>query len=143
MNGRSAAKSFPWLAGLLVSTIGLIGTPQAGAQQLCYPSFTFKRVQLSERQAAPARKWSALVGVDASGCAAKSSGYFEIVLSRHKDTGPYIEWRQEFMWLGFDWAPRAVNIEVDLGAEDAVDRFRFDTITPCPCASETARAAQR
>jgi hypothetical protein len=68
------------------------------------------------------------VSVDTSGCAANSSGYFEIVFTRLKEIGPDIEFREQFVWL----AP-SVKVGVDFAADEAVGRYRIDNITPCPC----------
>ena len=79
------------------------------------------------------RKWSATVSVDASNCVKNSAGYFEILFSRLKETAPEIDFRQEFMWFAFDWLPPVVRVEVDFSADEAVEGFWFDTVTPCPC----------
>ena len=79
------------------------------------------------------RRWSAAVSVDASRCAKNSAGYFEILFSRLKETAPEIDFREEFMWFAFDWLPPVVRVEVDFSADEAVEGFWFDTVTPCPC----------
>jgi hypothetical protein len=69
------------------------------------------------------------VSVDASRCMANSAGYFEIVFSRLKEIGPEIEFREQFIWL----AP-SVKVGVDFWADEAVERFWIDNVTPCTCA---------
>ena len=54
---------------------------------------------LEDASATLERKWTAVVSVDTSGCAANSSGYFEIVFTRLKEIGPDIEFREQFVWL--------------------------------------------
>jgi hypothetical protein len=93
------------------------------------PHLAFKEVHFSKMQAPTLeRKWTAVVSVDTSGCAANSSGYFEIVFTRLKEIGPDIEFREQFVWL----AP-SVKVGVDFAADEAVGRYRIDNITPCPC----------
>jgi hypothetical protein len=74
------------------------------------------------------RKWTAVVSVDTSGCAANSAGYFEIVFTRLKEIGPDIEFREQFVWL-----PPSVQVGVNFAADEAVGRYRIDNITPCSC----------
>jgi hypothetical protein len=64
----------------------------------------------------------------ASRCAANSTGYFEIVFSRLKEMGPDIEFRAQFKWL-----PPAIKVAVDFSADEAVERYWIDNITPCFC----------
>jgi hypothetical protein len=75
------------------------------------------------------RKWTALVLVDASRCAANSAGYFEIVFTRLQETGPDLEVREKFMWR-----PPSVIVAMDFAADEAVGRYWTDNVTPCPCA---------
>jgi hypothetical protein len=126
------ARSFT--SGLLAGIIGLLSVPQAVGQQLCRPALAFADVKFSKMQKPTLeRKWSALVTVDASRCVANSAGYFEIVFSRSKEIGMEIEFGQEFMWLGFEWSPSSVKVEVDFWADEAVERYWFGNITPCVC----------
>jgi hypothetical protein len=117
------------IPGFLAGIIGLIGVTQAVGQQECRPALAFKEVHFSQMQPPTLeRKWTAVVSVDASRCPAKSEGYFEIVFSRLKEIGPEIEFRERFKWL-----PPSVKVEVDFAADEAVERYWFDNITPCPC----------
>jgi hypothetical protein len=117
------------MSGFMASIIGLISVTQAVGQQQCRPTLAFKEVHLSEMQPPTLqRKWTAVVSVDASRCAANSQGYFEIVFSRLKEIGPEIEFRQRFTWQ-----PPSLKVEVGFWADEAVERYWIDNIAPCPC----------
>ena len=117
--------------GLLAGAAWLIGVAQVLGQQVCKPSLAFKEVQFSEMQPPTLKRtWTAVVSVDASRCAANSRGHFEIVFSRLKEIGPEIEFREQFKWL-----PPSVKVAVDFWADEAVERYRLDNITPCPCSN--------
>jgi hypothetical protein len=73
------------MSGFLASIIGLVSVTQAVGQRECRPTLVFKEVHFSEmRPPTLERKWTAVVSVDASRCAANSQGYFEIVFWRRK-----------------------------------------------------------
>ena len=117
--------------GLLAGAAWLIGVAQVLGQQVCKPSLAFKEVQFSEMQPPTLKRtWTAVVSVDAAGCAANSGGHFEIVFSRLKEIGPEIEFREQFKWQ-----PPSVKVAVDFWADEAVERYRLDNITPCPCSN--------
>ena len=133
MRERSLASS-SIAAAVLAGTIGFPGAAQAAGRPLCKPTLAFTDVQLSPIQPPTMeRRWSATVSVDASRCTANSAGYFEILFSRLKETAPEIDFREEFMWFAFDWLAPVVRVEVDFAADEAVEGFWFDTVTPCPC----------
>jgi hypothetical protein len=139
MSNRSVATSLaafsPPLSGLLACVLGLISIAPAAGEQVCRPALAFKEVTFSPMQPPMLqRKWTAIVVVDASPCKARSTGYFEIVFERQKENAPDIQFRQEFMWVGFDWVPPVMKVEVDFAADEAVEGHWFDSITPCPCA---------
>jgi len=116
-------------SAVLAGMIGLTVATDAVGEPACRPALAFKEFHFSKMQAPTLeRKWTAVVSVDTSGCAANSSGYFEIVFTRLKEIGPDIEFRQRFVWL----AP-SVKVGVDFAADEAVGRYRIDNITPCPC----------
>jgi hypothetical protein len=109
--------------------IGLVGLTQAVAQQACRPALEVKKVQFSEMQPPTLKRtWTAVVSVDASHCAASSSGTFEIVFTRLKEIGPELDFRERFAWQS-----PAVNIVVDFAADEAVQRYRIDNVTSCAC----------
>ena len=117
--------------GFLAGAAWLISVPQVLAEQVCKPSLAFKEVQFSEMQPPTLKRtWTAVVSVDADGCAANSGGNFEIVFSRLKEIGPEIEFREQFKWQ-----PPSVKVAVDFWADEAVERYRLDNITSCPCSN--------
>lgn len=117
------------MSGFLTGIIGLISVTQAVGQEPCRPALAVKDVQFSQMQPPTLKRtWSAVVSVDASHCAANSSGTFAIVFTRLKETAPELDFREQFAWL-----PPAVNIAVDFAADEAVQRYRIDNITPCAC----------
>jgi hypothetical protein len=118
---------------LLFGLVGAVGVTSAVGKPMCSPALAFKEVQLSKaRPPTMERRWSAIVSIDASRCPAKSAGYFEIVFLRLKENGPDLEFREEFVWTALDWLP-SLKVEVDLAADEAIDRYWFDTVTPCRC----------
>jgi hypothetical protein len=117
------------ISGFLAGIIGLVGVTQAAGQQACRPTFAVKEVQFSEMQPPTLKRtWTAVVSVDASRCAANSTGTFEIVFTRLKETGPELDFRERFAWQS-----PAVNVVVDFAADEAVQRYRIDNITSCAC----------
>jgi len=122
-------RSVPPASLILSVVIGLIGVTQAVGQQACRPALAVKEVQFSAMQPPTLRRtWTAVVAVDASYCAANSAGHFEIVFTRLSETAPDLAFRKQFAWQ-----PPMVNLAVDFGADEAVQRYRIDTITPCAC----------
>jgi hypothetical protein len=114
---------------LLAGIAGPTGATTAAGGERCTPALAVKEVHFSQMQAPTLeRKWTAVVSVDASRCAANSAGYFEIVFTRLKEIGPDVEFREQFIWL-----PPSVKVGVDFAADEAVDRYRIDNITPCLC----------
>jgi hypothetical protein len=79
-----------FLSSIVATTLGMaIGATQAVAQLLCRPALTINDVHFSPRQPPTLeRRWSAMVSVEASQCALASSGSFEIVFLRLKETAP-------------------------------------------------------
>jgi hypothetical protein len=118
------------IPALLAAAIPLICVTQAAGQQACRPTLAFAEVQFSEMQPSTLeRKWTAVVSVDASRCAANSAGSFQVVFSRLKEIGPNLEFREQFTWR-----PPSVTLAVDFAADEAVERYWIANITPCPCA---------
>jgi hypothetical protein len=117
------------LSVLLASIFALAGTTQVAGQPVCRPALAFKDVQFSPMQPPTLeRRWTAIVAVDASRCATDSAGYFEIGFSRLKETGAELDFHEQFIWL----AP-AVKVSVDFWADEAVEAYWFNTVTPCRC----------
>src|SRR3954469_3483016 len=117
------------LSILLASVLALAGTTQASSQPVCRPALAFKNIQFSPMKPPTLeRRWTAIVAVDASRCAADAAGYFEIGFSRLKETGAELDFREQFIWL----AP-AVKVSVDFWADEAAEAYWFNKITPCRC----------
>src|SRR5438067_9138685 len=115
-----------FVVGLLAGGIGLASVTQAVGQQICRPSLAFKEVKFSAMQPPTLeRKWTAVVSVDASACAANSAGYFEIVFSRLKEIGAEVQFREQFIWL-----PPSVEVSVDFWADEGVEHYWLGNITP-------------
>jgi hypothetical protein len=117
---------------ILAGVIGFAGLTPTFGQPSCRPTLAFKEVAFSAMQPPTMqRKWTAVVSVDASRCAANSKGHFEIVFTRLQEFGPDTESREEFTW-----AAPAVNVELDFAPTEAVQHYRIGKIAPCPCAAD-------
>jgi hypothetical protein len=122
-------KRSSFIAGLLVCMIGLAGMTQAFARPVCRPALTFKEVRFSPMQMPTfERRWTAVVSVDASRCAAKTAGYFEIGFLRLAEHAPDAEFQEQFIWL----APE-VTVSVDFWADEAVERYWVHSVPACRC----------
>jgi hypothetical protein len=118
------------ISSLVASVLALAGFAQGADHALCRPKLTVTDVQFSEMiRPNLERKWSATVKVDASRCAANASGYFNLGISRMKESGYEVEFREQFIWL-----EPAVKIGVDFAADEAVERYWIEKVTPCTCA---------
>ena len=119
----------PSISGLLAVTIGLISVTQAVGQQVCRPTLAVTEVKFSKwKLPSMERRWTAVVSVDASRCAANSGGYFEIGFSRLKENGMELEFREQFIWL-----PPSVKVGVDFWADEAVEHYWLGDADACPC----------
>jgi hypothetical protein len=113
----------------LIAVLALGCATQAMGDDACAPTLTIGDVHFTEMQPPTlSRTWSAVVAVDASHCAAKATGTFEIVFVREKETGPDLEFRERFVWR----AP-SVKVQVDFAADEAVQSYRIDNVTACDC----------
>jgi hypothetical protein len=113
--------------------IALAGTIHASAGQACRTTLTITNEQLSPvllptLPPTLERKWTAIVVADASRCAT-TAGYFEVGISRLKEFGPEIDFREEFIWS----AP-SVTVGIDFAADEAVEHAWIDSVQVCPCA---------
>jgi hypothetical protein len=114
---------------LLAVVIGLIGVTQAVGQRLCRPALRINDVQFSPMQPPTLeRTCGAVVSVDASQCAADSSGSFEIVFLGLKETAPDFEFRERFRWT-----PPAVKVNVTFAFDEAVQHYAIDNVSACAC----------
>jgi hypothetical protein len=72
--------------------------------------------------------WSAVVTLDALRCAANAMGTFDIVFVQEKETAPDLEFGERFVWRA-----SSVKVTVDFAADEAVQSYRIDNVTPCAC----------
>ena len=118
-----------FISCLVASALVTATVAPAGSRSVCRPNLTITGVQFSAMiPPTLERKWTATVRVDASRCAANASGYFDLGITRQKEFGYEIEFREQFIWL----AP-AVKISVDFAADEAVERYWIENITTCDC----------
>ena len=118
------------ISGMVASTLGVVSVAPVTGQPICSPKLTVTDVQFS-KMIPPTleRKWTAIVMVDASRCAPNAFGYFDLRISRLKETANELNFREQFMWL----AP-SVKIGVDFWADEAVEQYWIENVTPCKCA---------
>jgi len=114
------------LAGLL----GLATLAHAQGHQVCAPKLTLQNVQFSPMQPKTMRRtWTAVVAVDASGCAANASGSFDVGYTRLQEIGPDADFRERMTWR----AP-SVNVQFEFAGIEAVERAWIENVSPCACA---------
>jgi hypothetical protein len=132
MSGQKLAFNTTRLYSAAASIIAVLAfgcATHAMGDDACAPTLAIGDVHFTEMQPPRlSRTWSAVVAVDASHCAAKATGTFEIVFVREKETGPDLEFRERFVWR----AP-AVKVQVDFAADEAVQSYRIDNVTACDC----------
>ena len=117
---------------ILAGAIALAGLAQAFGQPPCRPNLAFKDVAFSQmRPPTMQRKWTAVVSVDTSRCAAGASGSFEILFTRLQEFGPDSESGEAFIWV----APE-VTVSVTFAPTEAVQDYRIGRVTPCACAAD-------
>jgi hypothetical protein len=101
------------VSGMVASALWLTNFAPATGQPVCRPKLSVTEVQFSKMKPPTLeRKWTATVSVDAAHCAANSSGYFDLGISRLKENGTELEFREQFVWL----AP-SVKIGIDFWAD--------------------------
>jgi hypothetical protein len=133
MSGQRLLFSIPCLhsaAASLIAVLTFAFVTQAMGGDTCAPTLAISEVHFTEMQPPTlSRTWSAVVSVDASHCAAKATGTFEVVFVREKETAPDLTFRERFVWR----AP-SVRVQVDFSADEAVQSYRIDNVTACDCA---------
>ena len=116
-----------WLS--VACATGLISITKAIGQGLCKPTLSVNDVQFSPiHPETLVRNWTAVVSVDASRCRANFRGTFDIVFTRLSETAPDMEFREPFIWM-----PPSVNVSVEFGRDEAVERYWIDNVSPCIC----------
>jgi hypothetical protein len=119
-------------SAFVAATLTLVCITQAGGTPSCRPNLTFKDVAFSPMQPPTMqRKWTARVAVDASRCAANSTGTFEIVFTQLQEFGPDTQSSENFIWAAPD-----VAVAVTFAPTEAVQDYRVGRVTPCRCAGE-------
>jgi hypothetical protein len=111
---------------LLAGSIVLFGATQTVGQQVCEPHLSFQEVRFSDVQNQQ-RKWTAVLGVDASRCTA-SSGRFDIKFIRLKETAPDLEFSEQFTW-----GPGRIEVSTDFWWDEAVLKYSIGSIGSCAC----------
>jgi hypothetical protein len=124
-------------SAFLATIIGLISATQAIGENLCRPTLTVNEVEFSDMMPPRLeRTWSAVVAVDASACTGDSKGYFEIAFTRLSENAPDLEFRRQFLWSApaFVWqASPSVGVGLAFAADEAVEQYRIENVTPCVC----------
>ena len=130
MSGQNLAFYIPSLysgTASLIAVLAIVCATQAMGDDTCAPRLAISDVHFTEMQPpTSSRTWSAVVAVDASRCAEKVTGTFEIVFVREKETGPDLEFRERFAWR----AP-SVKVQFDFAADEAVQSYKIDNVTAC------------
>ena len=112
----------------------LVSFTHALSNEVCKPTLTFKQVHLSEmRPPTQERRWTAIVTAEASRCAT-TAGYFEVGISRLKENGIELEFREQFIW-----SLPSVTVGIDFWADEAVESYWIDSVQACPCARNDKR----
>jgi hypothetical protein len=113
----------------MAAIVAIAGVTQTSARNLCRPVLTVKDVQFSPINLPMLeRKWSAVVSVDGSQCAANASGFFDIVTVRLSENAPDVERREQAFW-----SPPSVQVDLAFAADEAVEEYWLENITPCIC----------
>jgi hypothetical protein len=113
------------MAGLAAALV-LCVPAQAVAGMACKPALTFKEVRFSEAQN-QLRKWTGILAVDASRCAA-TSGTFEIKFVRIKEMGQDLLFSERFKWN-----PGLTQVSLDFWWDEAVLDYWIADVPPCGC----------
>jgi hypothetical protein len=114
----------------LAGVLGLASLTQGHGQQICRPKLQLQNVQFSEMNPTTLRrKWTAIVAVDASGCAANASGSFDIGFTRLQEIGFDADFRAHLAWR-----PPSIKVELEFWANEAVQRSWIENVSPCECA---------
>ena len=111
---------------LLAVSVALLGVTPSFGQQPCKPHLSLGDARLSDAQDLR-RTWSAILGVDASPCAA-SSGQFHVRFIRLKENAPDLTFSEQFTW-----AHGQTGIALEFWADESVLDYSIGAIAPCAC----------
>jgi hypothetical protein len=127
------------IALVTAGALGLAALTPATGEPRCRPKLTVTDVQFT-KFVLPSleRKWTATVRVDDTRCATNSSGYFDLGISRLKENAMEDEFREKFIWM----APSTL-VGIDFWADEAVETYWIDGITPCVCAQAPANVSAK
>jgi hypothetical protein len=116
---------------VIIGVLWLTSTLPLNAISACRPKLTVTDVHFSEMiPPTLERKWSATVTADAPRCASSASGTFDLTFSRLKENGYEVLFTQQFVWK----LP-SVTVDMDFWADEAVERYWIQNVSPCTCAN--------
>jgi hypothetical protein len=118
---------------LLAANVAVLGATQSFAAELCKPRLSLEQARLSEIQNQE-RKWSAMLDVDASRCAA-TTGSFDINFTRLKETGPDLPFSEQFTWK-----PGRTEIVMFVWQDEAIGDYAIGYVATCPCRNAAGQA---
>ncbi len=112
---------------LLAASIALLATvPSVAGEQPCKPHLALENAQLSDAQEL-GRTWTAILGVDASRCAAPG-GNFQVRFTRLKENAPDLTFSERFAWT-----QGRTEISLEFWADESVLDYAVDAVAPCTC----------
>jgi hypothetical protein len=114
--------------------LAAFATTPALAGNICKPTLSFGQAQLSAREDAQnsQRRWTAILHVDASRCAA-TSGWFEIYFVREKENAPELEFVERLTWQTGETRAGQIEVSLDFWRDEAVLRYGLGSIAACAC----------
>lgn len=104
----------------------------AFAQPVCKPAISIKKTHLSEVRSHK-RIWTAVLWVDAAGCATKS-GRFEIGFTRTIEFGPDLDFTEPFVWT-----PGEITVQLEFAEHEWVLDYWLQDAAACPCQTAQPR----
>jgi hypothetical protein len=69
------------------------------------------------------------IAIGRSSCSGPERRQLKPGAIRLKETAPDLEFREHFSW----GAKSVVNVEAEFSADEVVERYWIDNVTPCPC----------
>jgi hypothetical protein len=114
------------LSILLAAGVVMLGATRSLGEHTCKPRLSVKEVRFSDASNLQ-RKWTAVLDVDASRCAAES-GRFDIRFVRLKELAPDLEFIEQFTWRS-----GRVEVSIDFWIDEAVHEYAIGYVAPCPC----------
>ncbi len=114
--------------------LAAFATTTSLAGEICKPTLSFSQARLSDREDAQnsQRRWTAILQVDASRCAA-TSGWFEIYFVREKENAPELEFVERLTWQTGETRAGQIEVSLDFWRDEAVLRYGLGSIAACAC----------